>query len=123
MINILIIVIAGGIGAIARYQLDGLIQDHTHGAMPVGTLVINASGSLLLGVLIGLALTHRIPAAAELGAGTGFCGAFTTFSSLMYESTRLAQDGAYRAATRTLSLNIVVGAAAATLGLLATGAL
>ena len=123
MINLLVIVIAGAIGAIARYQLDGLIQDHTHGAMPIGTLVINVSGSLILGLLVGLKLTGRIPTTVELAGGTGFCGAFTTFSSLMYESTRLAQDGAYRAATRTLSLNIVLGAAAAAIGLLVTGAL
>ena len=66
---------------------------------------------------------HGFPATLELAAGSGFCGAFTTFSSLMYESTRLAQDGAYRAATRTLSLNLVLGGAAACLGLLVSGAL
>lgn len=123
MINILVVVVGGAIGAIARYQLDGLIQDHTHGALPVGTLVINVSGALALGILVGLRLKHGFPATAELAAGTGFCGAFTTFSSLMYESTRLAQDGAYRAATRTLSLNLILGGAAATVGLLVTGAL
>ena len=123
MISILVVMFGGAIGAIARYQLDGLIQDHTHGALPIGTLVINVSGALALGILIGLRIEHGLPATLELAAGTGFCGAFTTFSSLMYESTRLAQDGAYRAATRTLSLNLALGGAAACLGLLVTSAL
>lgn len=123
MIVLLAVIVGGAIGAIARYQLDGLIQDHTHGAMPIGTLVINTSGSLLLGVLIGLHLRQDLSATVELAAGTGFCGAFTTFSSLMYETTRLAQDGAYRQAARTLSLNVVLGGLAAALGLFVTGAL
>lgn len=121
--DVLLVLVGGGFGAIARYQLDGLIQDHMHGAMPVGTLVINVSGSLLLGLLVGLHLQYGLSASAVLVAGTGFCGAFTTFSSLMYETTRLAQDGAYRQATRTLSLNVVLGCGAAAFGLLVTGAL
>lgn len=123
MISVLVVIIGGALGAIARYEFDGLIQDHTHSAMPVGTIVINTSGSLVLGVLVGLHLNHGLPSTIELAAGTGFCGAFTTFSSLMYETTRLAQDGAYGAATRTLSLSIVLGGIAAALGLLVTGAL
>lgn len=123
MINVLVVLLCGALGALARYQLDGLIQDHTHGAMPVGTLVINVSGSLVLGLLVGLRLQHGLSATVVLAAGTGFCGAFTTFSSLMYETTRLAQDGAYRQAARTLSLNVVLGGGAAALGLVVTGAL
>ena len=123
MISVLVVLVGGSLGAMARYQLDGLIQDHTDGAMPVGTLVINVSGSLVLGLLVGLHLNHGLPTALDLTAGTGFCGGFTTFSSLMYETTRLAEDGAYREATLTLSLNIVLGGIAAALGLLATGAL
>lgn len=123
MINPLVVALGGAFGAIARDQLDGLIQSHTNSAIPVGTLVVNVSGSLVLGLLVGLQLDHGLPGTIELAAGTGFCGGFTTFSSLMYEATRLAQDGAYREATRTLSLNIVLGGAAAALGLLATGAL
>lgn len=122
MINVIVVLIGGALGALARYQLDGLIQDHTHGAMPVGTLVINVSGSLVLGLLVGLRLQHGLSSTVELAAGTGFCGAFTTFSSLMYEATRLAQDGAYRQAVRTLSLNVVLGGGAAALGLVVTGA-
>ncbi len=123
MISVLVVVIGGALGAIARYLLDGLIQDHVDGVIPVGTLVINVSGSLVLGVLVGLQLNHGLPATIELAGGGGFCGAFTTFSSLMYETTRLAQDGAHREAILTLSLNVVVGGIAAALGLLVPGAL
>jgi fluoride exporter len=123
MINVLVVVIGGALGAVARYLLDGLIQEHVHGAIPVGTLVINVSGSLVLGVLVGLQLEHGLPATIGLAGGTGFCGAFTTFSSLMYDTIRLAQDGAQREATLTLLLNVVLGGIAAALGLLVTGAL
>ena len=123
MTSVLVVAIGGALGAIARYLLDGLIQERVHSAMPVGTLVINVSGSLVLGVLVGLQLNHGLPATIELAGGTGFCGAFTTFSSLMYETIRLAQDGAHREATLTLSLNVVLGGIAAALGLLVTGAL
>lgn len=122
MTSLLVVLVGGALGAVARYQLDGLIQDHTHGALPVGTLVINVSGSLALGLLIGLRLQHGLSASVTLAVGTGFCGAFTTFSSWMYETTRLAQDGAYREAVRTLSLNVVLGCGAAALGLAVTGA-
>jgi CrcB protein len=123
MIEALVVAAAGSAGALARYQVDGFVQDHTHGALPVGTTLINIAGSLLLGILVGLHASDRLATSVELIAGTGFCGGFTTFSSLMYESTRLAQDGACRAAARVLTLNVVIGVAAAAVGLGVTGAL
>lgn len=123
MVAVVAVFICGGLGTVARYQLDGLIQNHTRRVMPIGTLTINVVGSLILGVLVGLHLRHGLPDTIELAAGTGFCGGFTTFSSLMYESTQLAQEGAYRQAIRMLLLNMILGGFAAELGLAATGAL
>lgn len=123
VVGVVAVLAGGAIGALARYQLDGLIQDHVHGALPVGTLVINVAGSLMLGLFIGLTIGHHLNATTELALGTGFCGAFTTFSSLMFETTRLAQEGALNEATRTLSLNVVLGGLAAAVGLLITGVL
>ena len=90
--------------------------------MLVGTLVINVIGSLILGVFVGLHLRHGLSNTIELAIGTGFCGGFTTFSSLMYESIQLTQEGAYRQVVQILSLNVVLGSVAAAIGLAATGA-
>jgi CrcB protein len=123
MVAVVAVLVCGALGAVARYQFDGFIQNHTHGVMPVGTLTINVIGSLILGALVGLHIQHGLPNIIELAAGTGFCGGFTTFSSLMYESTQLAQEGAYRHAVRMLLLNMILGGFAAAIGLAATGAL
>jgi CrcB protein len=123
MVAIVAVLICGALGAVARYQFDGLVQNHTQGVMPIGTLTINVAGSLILGVLVGLHLRHGLSDTFELAAGTGFCGGFTTFSSLMYETTQLAEEGAYRQAVGILSLNMILGGFAAALGLAVTGAL
>jgi CrcB protein len=116
------VAICGALGAVSRFQLDGFIQNRVRGMMPVGTLIINVIGSFILGMFVGLHLRHGLSNTIELAIGTGFCGGFTTFSSLMYESTQLAQEGAHRQAVRILSLNLILGSFAAAIGLAATGA-
>ena len=75
-------VAAGAVGAPVRYLLDGYVGDRTEGVFPWGTFLINVSGSLLLGLLTGLALYHAFPDTPRIVLGTGFCGAYTTFSTL-----------------------------------------
>jgi CrcB protein len=65
---------------------------------PLGTTVINVTGSFLLGLVTGLALTHGLPAEWRAILGTGSLGGFTTFSTASYETIRLAQQHRYRAA-------------------------
>ena len=89
--------VAAAVGAPARYLLDGLIQDRTRGEFPWGTCVVNVSGSFILGLLSGLALYHAFPADAKIVLGTGFCGAYTTFSTFTFETVRLAEAGLTRA--------------------------
>jgi fluoride exporter len=89
---------SGAIGAIARYLLDGAIQDRTSGIFPRGTLTVNAAGSLVLGCVTGLALRYAGAGTAETIIGTGFCGALTTWSTASWETVRLAQEGAVRVA-------------------------
>jgi len=120
---IAIVAICGALGAVARYELDTFIQDRTRTVMPVGILSVNVIGSLILGVFIGLNLRHGFSNNIELAVGTGFCGGFTTFSSLMYEGTQLTQEGAYRQAVGILSLSTILGGIAAAIGLAATGGL
>lgn len=115
-------VAAGAIGAPLRYLVDGAVGDRTEGYFPWGTFVVNASGSLLLGFLTGLALYHAFPATAKVVLGTGFCGAYTTFSTFTFETVRLVEEGAVIAAVRN-ALGTVVTCAVAAAGGLALAAL
>ena len=111
------IALAGAVGAPARYLVDGIVLDRTEGGLPVATFVINVSGSFVLGVLTGLALYHAFPSTPKTILGTGFCGAYTTFSTFTYEIVRLAEQGARRSALRVLFASLVVPSLAAALGL------
>jgi len=108
---------AGAGGAVARYLLDRAVADRTTGAFPWGTFVINASGSLVLGVLTGLSLYHAFPKVSKVILGTGFCGAYTTFSTFTYETVELLEEGALNEAARNAFGTLIVGAGAVALGL------
>ncbi len=110
-------VTAGAIGAPMRYLVDVAVQNRTEGAFPWGTFVVNASGSLLLGFLTGLGLYHAFPDTPRIILGTGFCGAYTTFSTYGFETVRLLEEGAVAEAFRNAFGTLVIGAAAATAGL------
>lgn len=112
--------IAAAVGAPLRYLLDGLVQDHTEGVFPHGTWVINTTGSFVLGVLTGLALYHGLGKVPLTILGTGFCGAYTTFSTFTFETIRLAQEGDLREAARNAVLSCVAGGFAAAAGILIT---
>ena len=111
------LVAAGAVGAPCRYVVDGLVQDRIGSRFPWGTLVINVSGSLLLGLLTGAAIYHGFPTTPKIVLGTGFCGAYTTFSTFTYETVRLLEEGDMGAALRNTALSLVAGTGAAALGL------
>jgi CrcB protein len=111
------LVLGGAIGAPARYLLDTFVQDHTEGAFPWGTFVINISGSLLLGVITGAALYHAFPNTPKIWLGTGFCGSYTTFSTFTFETVRLLEEGAVADAFRNALFSALFGVAAAAAGL------
>ncbi len=109
--------VAGAGGAACRYLLDGAVQERWDGAFPVGTLTVNLTGAFALGILTGFVTTHPSSSAViKFGAGAGFIGAFTTFSTLAYESLRLLREGAPRYGVLNL-----VGSAAAGLLVAAVG--
>jgi CrcB protein len=109
--------IAGAIGAPARYVVERAITRRRGGAFPLGTFVVNVSGSLALGVIAGAALYHGFAGAPKAWLGTGFCGAYTTFSTFALETVALDERGQRRVATSYLVLSTIVGCAAAALGL------
>lgn len=102
----------GGVGAVARFALDGSVAARVGRPFPYGTLAVNLLGSFLLGTFLGAALTGD----AYRLAGTGLIGAFTTFSTWMFESHRLGEDGRMRLGTANFLVSLVLGVLAAWAG-------
>ncbi len=93
------VAIGGAIGSVARFALNEFIQSRSSGSFPIGTLVINVSGSLLLGFIMQFSLeTTSIGPELRILLTTGFCGGFTTFSTFSYETVKLVEGGEYGSA-------------------------
>ena len=119
--TVLLLALAGGLGAVARFVLDGTVTAalarRDGGARhPVGTTVVNLSGSFLLGVVAGLAAGRLLDARAALVLGTGFLGGYTTFSTAAYETVRLAEQRRWAAALVHGLGQVVAATALAALG-------
>lgn len=117
MITLLCVAGAGAVGAPARFVLDLWVSSRTEDRFPYGTLVINVTGSLVLGLVTGLALYHGLGALPKAVVGTGFCGAYTTFSTFSYETVELLAEGTLEAAVRNVAASLVLGLLAAGTGL------
>lgn len=102
----------GGVGAVGRFALDALIGARERRGFPLGTLVVNLSGTLLLGLLVGLGAKGNL----LLLAGVAAIGSYTTFSTWMLETDRLAEEAAFRAAFLNVSVSMILGFGAALLG-------
>ena len=102
----------GGIGAIGRFVIDALVAGRVGRSFPLGTLTINATGTLLLGVLIGAGASGNL----YLLAGTATLGSYTTFSTWMLETYRLAEDAEPRPALLNAVVSLLLGFGAALLG-------
>lgn len=113
------VALLGGVGAVLRLRLDALVQLRAAGEFPLGTLAVNLVGSFCLGLLTGLSVTGD----ALLLAGTALLGSFTTFSTWMLETERLAEDGEGRLALANLAFSLGGGVGAALLGWLVGAAL
>jgi len=87
-----LVALSGGVGAVARFVLDGVLRTKLRWVVPAGTLIINVSGSLLLGFLTGLTAFHAAPADWRIVLGTGFLGGYTTFSTASFETARLVME-------------------------------
>ena len=108
------VVLIGGAGSVLRFYVDGLVSSASAAGrgFPYGTLVVNLSGAVVLGLLTGLALTGD----AALLAGTAAVGSYTTFSTWMLETQRLTEERQYRYAVLNVVVSLVLGVAAAELG-------
>jgi len=106
--TILYIALGGIAGTLSRYGLEGWIQTRTASGFPLGTLVVNISGSFLLGFILRIA-TGAAVISPDVRAGItiGFCGAFTTMSTFSYESVTLLNDGDYLRAALYMTATIL----------------
>jgi fluoride exporter len=111
------LVAAGATGSVARYLVHGWFHGRPGHDFPWGTFAVNLSGSFVLGLLTGLALYHGFPDAPRVALGTGFCGAYTTFSAFTVDTVRLADEGATAGAVANVVGTLVAGVAAAAAGL------
>jgi fluoride exporter len=102
----------GGAMAIARFLLDGVVATRLGGDFPVGTLAVNLSGAVALGVLAGAALSGT---AYTIVAGGGI-GTYTTFSTWMLESHRAGEDGDARVLWANIAVSLVAGLVAVSIG-------
>lgn len=116
--TVVLVALLGGLGAATRFVVDGLVRRRWASSFPVATVTINVSGSLLVGLLTGLALFGDLPHGALLVGTTGFCGGYTTFSTAMVDTVRLAQAGEHRRAVLNAGGTAVLAVAAAALGVL-----
>jgi fluoride exporter len=108
---------AGFVGAVTRV-LVGTLFGRLNTRFPFGTLFINVTGSLFLGWFLTYAVGRDISDTKRLAIGAGFVGAYTTFSTFMYESSRLADEGAGLAAIVNLIGSLILGILAVRLGMM-----
>lgn len=116
-LTVLAVALAGGVGAAARLLVDGVVRARVPASFPVGIMLVNVTGSLLLGLITGLALGGLVAPAWQLILGGGLMGGYTTFSTASYETVRFVQDGRYLAALTNGLGMLVASVLAAGLGL------
>jgi CrcB protein len=109
--------VAAGFGATGRYVVDTAMTRRFGVSWPFGTFAINVVGAFVLGLLTGLLLHHGLSHSTKAIVGTGFCGAFTTYSSFSLEAVRLAQQQRRTTAIGYVVVTLVVGLGAAAAGL------
>ncbi|MCE4599939.1 MAG: fluoride efflux transporter CrcB [Desulfurococcales archaeon] len=121
--GLLLVFTGGGLGALARWITSEWVQERVSGSLfPWGTLAVNVAGSFLLGFIMGAALLHGAFTRDErLFAATGFAGAFTTFSTFMYETLVLLGEVSPTLALANLAVSIIFGLTAAYVGYVVAG--
>lgn len=112
-VTFLLVAAGAAIGAPLRYLIDRTVQARHDSVFPWGTFTVNVTGSLILGFLAGLPAPGMVMALA----GSGFCGALTTYSTFGYETLRLTQDGARPLAALNAVGSVIAGLGAGYTGL------
>ncbi len=120
----LLIGVMGALGALARYGVSGIVQRRWQTTFPVGTLVVNLTGALGAGLLLGIVTGHSVPDLALVAAGVGFLGGYSTFSTWMVETVLAAESGGrsgVRRAAENLAIPMAAGVVAVWIGFILGG--
>jgi CrcB protein len=112
----LLVVIGAALGAPLRYLTDRTVQARHDSAFPWGTFAVNVAGSFILGLLFAAGQAHGLSPRVMTLAGTGFCGALTTYSTFGYETVRLLEQRTRFYAVANVAASIVAGLGAAFCG-------
>ena len=116
--------VGAALGGVARFLLAGFIQQRSGADFPTGTLVINITGSFVLGFIMRYALqTGAVSAETRAFLTTGFCGGYTTFSSFSYETASMLDDGEYGRAALYVGASVLVALAGTFMGFAAANRL
>ena len=108
--RIVLLIVFGAAGTLARYGLQGLVQYRAGGAFPYGTLAVNLSGCFFLGLIAQYTFNHMlIPPEWRMAIAIGFFGAFTTFSSFSWETIKMLEDGEWLRASAYAGTSVVAG--------------
>jgi CrcB protein len=116
------VAIAGAVGAPARFLVERVIRTRWPTNWPWGTFLVNVSGSLVLGLVVGVVLAQGVDADVRTVVGTGFLGAYTTFSTYAYETVRVGTVPRRGLAVAYAFGSVVASLLAAAAGLAITGA-
>jgi crcB protein len=114
--TVLLVFVGGAIGAPVRYLADRLVQRRHDSVFPWGTLTVNLIGSLILGALLAGRTVLGLPDEVMALAGTGFCGALTTFGTFGFETIRLLEEGSVTEAGLNAVGSLLLGLLAAAAG-------
>jgi len=123
VIEIFALAFAGALGSLGRYALSGLTYRLLGNGFAWGTFAVNVLGCFMLGFTMQLGLSSEaIPRTLRVAVTVGFLGAFTTFSTFGYETTRYLEDGAWMLALTNVGASVIVGLLSTWLGLTAARA-
>lgn len=117
---LLAVTVGGGLGSAARLVLSTFVQQRAPFAFPLGTFIINVTGSFVIGIVAQVGLdTGVFSPEARFFLTTGLCGGFTTFSTFSYETIQLIEDGQYGTAAVYIGASVVLSLVACVLGVAA----
>lgn len=111
------VMLGSAVGGGVRYLLGMFVQTRAGGAFPLGTLVINVTGSLAVAFIFRYAAGSSVSPEVRALLTTGLCGGYTTFSTFSWETVRLIEDGDYYRASWYIGLSVVLSLAGAFLGI------
>lgn len=118
------VAVGGALGCVSRYYLAAVIQQRAGASFPAGTLIINVSGSFLLGFIMRYALqSGAVSAETRMLLTSGFCGGYTTFSTYSYEAAMMLNDREYGRAALYIGASVMLALAGTFLGFAAANSL